>query len=836
MRFLTIIGAMLLTTVGLSLTATAADLDWSQVNQGLTGPHDGATLIHLPATKQFLLVGPGQREWKGNERKGAFVQVFDPVKNAWSDFAEGPAVKPEIHPYYQTAYDSVGNVVYCLGGGATLFEFHVADKTWVARDPVDELADLSWQSVACDSVGRRLIVVGSDKRVDNLGWMRTVVIDLTNGKWKRIAVPEGKLHEDHRQAVESIASVARLIGHIRLAWYRDPKGEGTDAERADLVQQVGRLKGAMALKRHTDQFDALAKLLTEKRLLDGLRTAKLLQRQVEESDEASYPVPCSRRNSPLVFDPKNNVCLLFGGDHEDYLLNDTWLLDLSKASWRRVSPAESPSPRAGHALQYMPGCGQIAMYEGYVASNNTDYGARPWIPLNPVQLWLYDVRSNQWSLNRTWLLPAKGEPTGPGATAHFDGYASEWYSPPALASNEADELLLVSHARDDKRGSATWRFTLDPAKSEVDSRDKLVSTANQRLYRTKLFRTEFCEVEDSPATTGLDSLPVNQWVKLPSPPRNPCYGCRGRDWGTSVWDPDREQILLWGGGHCVRSASTVTHYSPVSGRSVEGFDADEPYGANGGGGFDSSLLNRPWVSVHNYKHYAYDPTSGMMVSGRGYLYDPQQMDWQRIEKKALPYRFEWGSTVLASSPHGVVAWARKASGEDAGLWLTAKGGDWVDLEPASQLFVPWCDSHGMVYDSKRDRLLISSVGGSYGKVSNGTLMSFSFKTRALEVITPANPELGKTNCARELAYVDHADWLLIGHNVQRGDPKTGKTLTRIYDCAANRYFLLDAGPVPDGYGAGWMYDVKRKLTYSFTTGGEAWAIRIDPQAAQRIEE
>ena len=84
MRFLTIIGAMLFSYVGLGLTATAADVDWSLQNQGQTGPHDGATLIHLPATKQFLLVGPGQREWKGTERKGAFVQVFDPVKNAWN--------------------------------------------------------------------------------------------------------------------------------------------------------------------------------------------------------------------------------------------------------------------------------------------------------------------------------------------------------------------------------------------------------------------------------------------------------------------------------------------------------------------------------------------------------------------------------------------------------------------------------------------------------------------------------------------------------------------------------------------------------------------------------
>ena len=122
---------------------------------------------------------------------------------------------------------------------------------------------------------------------------------------------------------------------------------------------------------------------------------------------------------------------------------------------------------------------------------------------------------------------------------------------------------------------------------------------------------------------------------------DPCRGCRQRDWGTSVWDSDRDQVLLWGGGHCVRSASVVAHYSPASGRIVEGYDADEPYGANGGGGYDSSLLNRPWVSAHNYNHYAYDPKCKLLVSGRGYLYDPARMDWLRLERIPLPFAFNW---------------------------------------------------------------------------------------------------------------------------------------------------------------------------------------------------
>ena len=84
----------------------------------------------------------------------------------------------------------------------------------------------------------------------------------------------------------------------------------------------------------------------------------------------------------------------------------------------------------------------------------------------------------------------------------------------------------------------------------------------------------------------------------------------------------------------------------------------------------------------------------------------------------------------------------------------------------------------------------------------------------------------------------HADWVLIGEPVRRGG-KTGKLYTRVYDCAQNRVFLLDAGgfetfsdPHEVTYGTGWMYDAKRRLAYVFSFRGEAWAMKINPQTAK----
>ena len=290
---------------------------------------------------------------------------------------------------------------------------------------------------------------------------------------------------------------------------------------------------------------------------------------------------------------------------------------------------------------------------------------------------------------------------------------------------------------------------------------------------------------------------------------------------------------MWGGGHCVRSSSVPLHYSPASNRMVEGYDADEPYCYNGWCGPGSSLLNKQWINTHAYHLYAYDPKCKLLVTALGFLYDPDRMDWVRTEPFKPAFHYSWGGVVIAGSTHGAVAWG--TANDVASLWLFDREKGWEPLDPKGKLFGPWCDSHGMVYDSKRDRMLISSVGGAYAKQSNGTFLAFDFKTKAVDVVTPENSVLNQTGCARELAYVEHADWVLIGDLLRQGDPKTGRLLTRVYDCGKNKMFLLDAGPVGAGFSAGWMYDSKRKLVYSFAYNGDAWALRIDPATAKLLD-
>ncbi|MGD0092894.1 MAG: kelch repeat-containing protein [Planctomycetota bacterium] len=674
----------------------AAPNQWVKVDEGKTGVRVCSALVYAPDLKLMLLVG--------GEKAVPFVQAYDPAARTWSEFSAAPPAKDGIFNYYQTAYDPGTKTVYCLSGGAVLYSFDTVAKTWTTHPAAPELEGLSWHALACDPAGKRLVLVGSDKKSDNLGWMRTVVYDIPAGKWTRLDVSDERTVKEHKELVAAREALIDLAGHVRLAWYRDPKGIGAEAELSALGERCAALKKMAQLDKLAGDVEAVAALIAGKKTLEALTAARALQRKVEELAEAQYPVPVSRRNSPLVFEEKNKVFVLFGGDHEDYLLNDTWVLDLEKKSWKRSQPDKAPSARAGHALCALPKSGLVALYEGYLQSSNSDYGCGPNTPIDPLQLWLYNPAADRWDLAGCWPLPSKGkgpvESSAPAPVGDFYGYSADKFSPPALGAGPDDVLVFAKHAAR-KLPCETWTLQLDPAKSDPAARERLGTAPNERLYRTGMFLASYCETPQEPKDTGLDTLPDNQWVKLPNPPRNPLYGCRQRDWSTCVWDSDRDQILHWGGGHCVRSASTVAHYSPASGRIVEGFDADEPYGRNGGGAFDSSVLNRPWVSTHNYNHYAYDPKCKLLVSGRGYLYDPERMDWLRAEQLPVPYHFEWGNTVVKSSAHGAVAWARKKGSDNFGLWLFDREQGWVDLQPQGKIFAAYCDSSGIVYDSKR---------------------------------------------------------------------------------------------------------------------------------------
>lgn len=104
--------------------------------------------------------------------------------------------------------------------------------------------------------------------------------------------------------------------------------------------------------------------------------------------------PPPRALTSMVYSPKAGEFVLFGGDHLDYLTNDTWSFS-PKRGWRLRRPESAPQPRANHTLRDN-GDGTITLTGGYTYANNTDYMGGQYRDIDDGE-WTYNTAANTWS-------------------------------------------------------------------------------------------------------------------------------------------------------------------------------------------------------------------------------------------------------------------------------------------------------------------------------------------------------------------------------------------------------------------------------------------------------
>jgi len=468
----------------------------------------------------------------------------------------------------------------------------------------------------------------------------------------------------------------------------------------------------------------------------------------------------------LVHDAKTGLFVIFGGDHLDYLTNDTWVFDLAARRWFQRHPPGAPQPRANHRLEVLGG-GKIRMTGGYTYTSNTDYCGGQYADLNDGP-WIYDIQKNLWT---------------------------------------GGELV----------------------------------PADSRVYRTGPFHPHFYlqgERPDSAAFQAwLEKLPANEWVPT-DPPHRPRLN---RDWGTARLDPHRGLMLRWSGGHSAHGGTDVLHFHLATNRWELPFPVEFPLGqlySNTSYPNGFNFNRRPWMTGHTYQNYAYDPPSRKMVqAGRPrnfYIYDPGVGEWIGRGKKppAMVYNSCFYTLTLAATPHGALCWDRNGRVHlfDGGA------GRWSELElSGDKLPGAVVDNSTIAYDSKRDRVLVVQKG--YGKTPfQGQVYSLDLKTRSVQALSPGGTEL-----APKFAYIDRCcydganDLLLMATYLgDAGD----HTPTPAYDCAGNRWVLLDikyqlerrggrtTRLFPHGRSCGIVFDEKRRLIWGTDTNSQVYVLRL----------
>ncbi len=300
------------------------------------------------------------------------------------------------------------------------------------------------------------------------------------------------------------------------------------------------------------------------------------------------------------------------------------------------------------------------------------------------------------------------------------------------------------------------------------------------------------------------NLPINRWVEL----ENPGRGAPTRTWGSATFDVHRQFIHYWGGGHCGYGGNDVDSYDVrqhtwrTSDQQPEFPERLWDRGANPAG---ITFQGRPWMT-HGRRSYVADPVSGRMVMVRlvrlttgydpeplraypgsprarpgaivstpsGYskwttwTFDPDDNSWELL--CGAPY----GMDTLVATPHGAVgvtvSWRQRLA--DSGYllpWRESQPGDERDVYLLDVARRTWTRLGGsaddapqnlyemtsLVYDSKRDRILLHGGGARRDQLWAFDLKTKNWQNLAPRVASPLGAEAPV--CMREAIYLPDQD-------------------------------------------------------------------------------
>ncbi len=530
--------------------------------------------------------------------------------------------------------------------------------------------------------------------------------------------------------------------------------------------------------------------------------------------------PPQRANSRLVYDPVNKLTILFGGDQLDQLICDTWVYNSARKAWTEQKPKVSPSPRAGHAMLWLPKAKKVLLLGGYTYTSTTEYVASLYKPM-PLEAWTYDVAKNEWAFIGKW------DKDGPAVHANTALHA---------AVDENDNVMVL-----DSKNQA-WYCTFDTSKPDADGTAKFGAKPGAVVRRAGSHEPKWY-TEGLPATINtitddrVKALKANDWFVQPTP-RKPGMNM---DWGSAVFDYHNDKIIRFSGGHSAYSGTAPFIYDVKTDRYSLPFAPEYPIEyvySNDQVRGEWSFKGNPWMTGHTYKSTGYDPNLKCLVFAAHqwtYFFDPLTGNWSRSKEKN-PFVADFYSNTVCTTPDGAVTWAKQASG---GAWIFRLNHETKGWKPLpKEIKTPFpqmsADHHGLSYDSKRDRLLFfSDIGEKKGQVA-----VYDMKTFEVSWLKPEGTAKALVPC-RETVYIPEADMVLVGARVTDAD---GAQLWMAYDCAKNAWVGLPlAGEDPIGKkGAfnnsmGLMYDPNRKMVWAVGQHSQVYALKLDVSKAKPLK-
>jgi hypothetical protein len=844
---------------------------WVMLDVGGYGSRNSTALVYLPGERKALLLGGAygmkgpyselvfnlaEGRWENRFPKGKFGLWGErtgpskaPAFNRYKPFKDTEGnVRPNLAYGYNHRMELWGNCAYDRSRGKLVVPFHVLkqtceydvkDGTWQLVESAADAPSEFWDAIVfgamCyDPIHKEVLA----------GHCRWVFRD---GTWKKREFGSALIQELRGKAVALRRRGRALVGACRARFYHTESDEMAATKLGQTVAELARDVAAFSeeleassdkattyekkqlLWAHESLGKAAQRLDEAQAPLEGQVTPKIIAtvedawEALDDAVEDLAPAPSKRAYSAVACDRRRGKMVLFGGHRLDRVVADTWVYDCETRMWENRRPERSPSPRYGHGLAWLPDSGQVVLVDGVQKRN----------PF--AETWVYDTEAN------LWTLLVEGGTTRPGLTSYASTWG--WQPEPAVALPGDVVLMLCNRAHSKPPRYSTWAARIDPNRTDAAmTAKKAVADRTEVLVdgrdAPRWYDQNAGDIDPAAQQAWLDQLPANTWVAQPPSPNGPR---QNRAWGTAMFDPDRDQILHWGGGHVAYTGNAVVHYSVKTNRYYIGQRPEHGLRyVHGQGGMPVSQTyrGRPFMTGHAYHSYAYDPPSKtlvvcgqnprVMVKGRFFFaYDPARTVWLRGPIEA-PFPISYSGTILCATPKGAVAWSSQE------LWrVDVANRTWKKLPVTGTLPRGGPDRHGMTYDSKRDRLLL------FARALKGDIVACDFKTGKAAALAPKGKEPTPGVPSREVVYMPDRDAVLLAARV-RDEKDQMRWL--VYDCRANAWkaLLLDGrdpignrdatakrGGAVFNVSLGLMYDRKRKLVWAMNSRSHVTVLRLD---------
>jgi hypothetical protein len=278
----------------------------------------------------------------------------------------------------------------------------------------------------------------------------------------------------------------------------------------------------------------------------------------------AIPRPPGRRWASFAYDPPRHELVLFGGESLNSVYGDTWIR--KEGMWTEEQPAHSPTAREGSALVYDTATRQLLLFGGYSPAfphhrgymNGTwVWNGATWRRLNPAS-----SPSPRHNADMVYDAATRDVILFGGYDGHYLGDTWSWngttwtrLSPAASPSRRDSESLaydaqtqtaIMFGGFNDTRLSDTWSWNgttwteLSPAASPGVITTAWMTAYDAATQQLLLFGGDPGDAQ--PPANGTWVWTGTTWTQL-----SPALSPRGRVYGTMTYDSADHHVVLFGG-------------------------------------------------------------------------------------------------------------------------------------------------------------------------------------------------------------------------------------------------------------------------------------------------